>query len=176
MNKWLANDVTKIILYFIFSFILAAIITPWLYNAGQFAADLAKRGESNAFIEYIGPHAERAEFSRYFKRSLVLAALLLLAPLILTLRMSRPKADLLNSAFSEYLPEEIKKAPHGQKLIWKTKLAPLHLLSGFFIAAAILFIGGKILVSLGYFAVIVWNEVFSQVLRVNICGESSRYC
>ncbi|RYD24538.1 MAG: hypothetical protein EOP87_25920, partial [Verrucomicrobiaceae bacterium] len=60
------------------SLVLAAAIAPWIYQAGKSLAAATHAGEMNPFLEWLGAACQRARFSRYFSRSLVFSAILLL--------------------------------------------------------------------------------------------------
>ena len=61
--------------------VLAAALAPWLYQGGKTLAGTASAGECPALLEWLGAACGRADFSRFFSRALLLAALLVL-PLV----------------------------------------------------------------------------------------------
>lgn len=63
------------------SLVLAAAIAPWIYQAGKSLAAAAAAGEMNPLLEWLGAACQRARFSRFFSRSLVFSAVILL-PLV----------------------------------------------------------------------------------------------
>lgn len=71
------------------SLVLAAALVPWLYQGGKSLADSAAAGDLPGILEWLGAACERAEFARFFSRSLLLAALLLLPLLLRRLRVLR---------------------------------------------------------------------------------------
>lgn len=90
---WIKKDITKLFLFIFSSFILAALLTPQLYTAGKSLAEYTASNETAAALEWLGKKAERAQYGRYFKRSLVLCALILLYPLILWLRKPQTERE-----------------------------------------------------------------------------------
>ena len=56
----LRSDAAKLVLYLISSFLLAALATPWLYNAGTMLGEATEERSINWVIDYIGEHARKA--------------------------------------------------------------------------------------------------------------------
>jgi len=91
VKNFFNHELTKLLLYIILSFTLAAIISPHLYTAGKnLAASHAPLPKDPIFLEsptiWLAEKCDSAKFTRYFKRALMASALLLLYPLILSLR------------------------------------------------------------------------------------------
>jgi len=155
VKRFLATDAFKVLVYCVATFVLAALLTPWIYNVGQFLADYTEKENAAGLIEYLGEHAGRADFSRFFKRALVLAALLLLFPLILSVKTSRPKKALKNTPWADYIPDKDPSSPRAQKLRWKTAIAPLDFFFGLLVSGPLLIAIGHFLIANGYFE---WDE------------------
>jgi len=145
-----SGDVTKIGLYIISAFLLAALTSPWLYNAGKFLAEFTEGGSETGIIESIGDSARRADFPTYFKRALLISGVILMLPLVYALRMGNRVPPLANSPWSVYLPRHTVAQAGGQPLR-NPSSRWLQLLTGFFLAGGLLFIMGLLLVSLGWF-------------------------
>jgi membrane protease YdiL (CAAX protease family) len=64
------------------SLLLAAVISPWVYQGGKHLAAVAVAKDVPALWVWLGAACGRAQFSRYFDRSL-LASTLVLLPLVL---------------------------------------------------------------------------------------------
>ncbi len=58
--------------------VLGPALTPWLYLAGKNLAQAAASQDLPAILEWLGAACGRADFSRYFNRSLLASALVLL--------------------------------------------------------------------------------------------------
>ena len=161
-----SGDVTKLVLYIISAFLLAALTSPWLYNAGKFLGEFTERGTESAFLESIGGSARRADFPTYFKRALLVSGLLLMVPLIHALQMGKRVPPLANSPWSVYLPRHTVAQAGGQPLR-NPRSGWLQLLTGFFLAGGLLFIMGLLLISLGWFY---WRESadWGQALRKSV--------
>ena len=82
----------NILIYISVSFLLAALISPLLFNAGKSFAEVFANKDTTDTFTWLGKKAAKAEFDTYFKRALLLTALLGLWPLIRTIR-SRPPAN-----------------------------------------------------------------------------------
>ena len=84
------GDIIRVLAYIIISFLLAAVISPLLFKAGKNFAEVFLNKETTDFLTWLAKKAAKAEFDTYFKRSLIIAALLGLWPLIHALKSSRP--------------------------------------------------------------------------------------
>ncbi len=147
----LRSDAAKLVLYLVSCFLLAALATPWLYNAGTTLGEVTEERSFNQVIDYIGEHARTAEFPKYFKRCLLAAALLLLLPFIFALKLRNAPAPLRDSPWSVYLPSRVV-APSGGQPLRSSKWGPLQLLVGIILASGLLFGMGWLLVSMGWFS------------------------
>lgn len=54
---------------------MAAVIAPWLYQAGKDLAASAETGDLPALLEWLGAACGRAKFGRFYDRALLLSAL-----------------------------------------------------------------------------------------------------
>ena len=66
--------------------LLAALITPFLYDAGKALASSAAVEELPGILEWLGAASGRAKLGRFFSRSLMASAVLLLPVLFWRLR------------------------------------------------------------------------------------------
>ncbi len=74
--------------------LLAAVIVPWIYQGGKWLANLTASREMSGVIEWLGAACGRSKFNRFFDRSLLLSALVLLPFLLRHVRRQRSeKAD-----------------------------------------------------------------------------------
>lgn len=144
------SDATKIVAYLISCFLLTALMAPWVYNAGMFLAEFTEAGTENSAMDWLGTKAREAEFPRFFKRTLMASAVLLLIPLLFSLRLSNRPPSLKDSPWSLYLPAHAIATPGGQALR-NPRFGWLQLITGFLLAAGLLFAMGLVLLSLGWF-------------------------
>lgn len=103
------------------SLLLAAIISPWLYQAGKWLAEVAAQRELPGLLEWLASACGRAKFGRFFDRALLVSALLLLPPLFRRIRRLR------------------ETRPHGTELLklgWRR--ASIQLVAGCLLAGGIL--------------------------------------
>ena len=87
------RDLFIILVYISVSFFLAALISPLLFNAGKNFAEVFANKDTTDTFTWLGKKAAKAEFDTYFKRALLLTALLGLWPLIRAIRSRRPADD-----------------------------------------------------------------------------------
>jgi uncharacterized protein len=71
------------------SLMLAGALAPWIYQGGKWLGGLSGEGHLPAVLEWLGAAAARSSFERFFNRSLLLSALLLLPCLLRRLRTLR---------------------------------------------------------------------------------------
>ena len=169
----LSSDVTKLVLYIISCFLLAALLTPWLYNAGTVLGEVTEGESFNKAVDYVGKHARKADFPDYFKRSLLISALLLLLPLLFSMRLRNEPAPLRESPWSVYLPSRAVAQAEGQPLR-NTKWGPLQLGIGFLLAAGLLCGMGWLLLSMDWFALkdpIPWKKAWSKSVGPSITAS-----
>lgn len=124
------------VLWALLALVGAAILTPWIYVAGESLAAYANANEASAFIEWLGAACDRAKVGRYFSRALMLSALVLLPFLIKRIRYigrDRNAGDITDL----------------DKLGLKQSI--LHLTSSTIIAGGILWATGLILAQAGAF-------------------------
>ncbi len=76
-------------LWLMLSLVLAAALAPWLYQAGKSLAGSAATGDLPGILEWLGAACGRAEFSRFFARALLLAALVTFPGLVWRIRVKR---------------------------------------------------------------------------------------
>ena len=110
-------------LWVISSLMTAALISPWIYQGGKALAGRAATTDLPGLLEWLGAACGRSEFSRFFDRSLLLSALLLLPLLIRRVRRIGNQCDGGGRGTLVKLP-------------WRSVGA--HLILGFLIAGGIL--------------------------------------
>nr|NIP96005.1 CPBP family intramembrane metalloprotease [Akkermansiaceae bacterium] len=162
--RLLRSDVTKLLLYLISCFLLAALLTPWLYNAGTFLGEVTEKESVNPVIDWVGKHARKADFPDFFKRSLLISALLLFVPLVFSLKLRNEPAPLRDSPWSVYLPGHTLVRAQGQPLR-NPKLGWLQLLTGFLLAGGLLFGMGWVFLSMEWFSLkepIPWEKAWRK--------------
>lgn len=177
MIRLLRSDVTKLALYFTCAFLLAALMTPWLYNAGMALGEITAERSVNSFIDWLGTKAKRADFPTYFKRSLLISGVLLLIPLIYALRLRRNPAPLRNSPWSIYLPSRAIPRAEGQPLR-KPRLGWLQLVLGFLVASGLFACMGWLLLSRGWFTLedpirweLAWRRSVGPMITASLLEE-----
>jgi membrane protease YdiL (CAAX protease family) len=118
---------------------LAALIVPWLYQGGKGLAELAEAQAAGGLVGWLGHACGRASFGRYFNRSLLLAAMVLLPVLFRRLRRARRAGPGLP-------PPALPGAESWRRglLLWVT---------GWFAAAGVVWGLGLILTQVGTFSV-----------------------
>ncbi len=131
------SEIGAAVIWVVGSFVLAAVLAPWLYQVGKAFAEFTAAGDFPRLIESVGRSCHRAGFGRYFNRALLLAALILLPFLLRRLRFLRAEGS-----------DGAKRL--WQKLSWKS--AMIQSLAGCLIAIGVLWGFASLLESMGVFA------------------------
>lgn len=139
------SSVFKILVYLLGTMLLGALLAPPLYWGGKQA--VAEGWLEGGWLEGLHGSMERAKFSRYFNRAVLLAAVLLLWPVLRWLNAGKPK---LGSASSD--------CGYGESMLRFFHLSPnrrwwSHLLVGFVIAGGTLLLLGWFYVGQGWYEV-----------------------
>ena len=149
MRKLLSNDVSKLLLFLLATFLLAALLVPHIYNLGQFTAEVTLKKSVNPLVDYLGTHARKADYARFFNRALYLAALILLPFLLFSLGAKRTVAR-TRGPWSFALPAHSIAPNRGQPL-----LRPPHpfrqILGGFLMGSVFLLAAGALAILIGFF-------------------------
>lgn len=118
------------------SLVLAAVISPWVYQGGKNLAATAAAGDLHPLLEWLGAACGRAKFARFFDRSMLISAVLLLPVLFSRIKCLRAEPGII-------LVDPRARFP------WSSGL--LQVVIGFVIAGGILWGTGALLVSMGAF-------------------------
>ena len=92
MKRFFQSEAGAAVWWVVSSVVLAAGISPWLYQAGKALAEISASHDLNPLAEWLGNACQRARFSRYFSRALVISALALLPFLFRRIRRIRSDA------------------------------------------------------------------------------------
>lgn len=82
LKRFLKSGIGAVLIWVVGSLVMAAIIAPWMYQGGKWLAATAELRELPGFIESLAASCRRARIDRYYDRSLLLSALVLLPPLL----------------------------------------------------------------------------------------------
>jgi membrane protease YdiL (CAAX protease family) len=94
LKRFFQSEAGAAVLWVVAALVIAAAITPWIYQAGKGLAVVAEAGNASAFTEWLGGAAGRAKFGRFFSRALVFSALMLLPLLFWRIRVIRASSGL----------------------------------------------------------------------------------
>lgn len=93
MHSAALSDVLKVITYVIACFLLAALITPPLFEMGKGFAHVTLTRDDPGKLTWLANKADKAGFDTYFKRALLISAVVGLYPLFRSLRLARMHCD-----------------------------------------------------------------------------------
>lgn len=133
----------KTLVFLLGTVLLGAILSPFLYFGGKHV--VAEAWLQGTWMERLGDSMERAHFSRYFNRAILLGALLMVWPTLAWLNAGKAR-----SARSLPTGETIRR----QLLLEANPVWWFHLLGGFFLAASSLLLLGTLYVGLGWYEVL----------------------
>ena len=94
VKRFFQSEVGAAVAWVAGSLVLAAVVSPWLFQAGKHLAFTAEVSDMPAFLEWLGDACGRAKFGRYFNRAMLLSALFLLPVLFRRIRILRSAAGL----------------------------------------------------------------------------------
>lgn len=133
LKRFLQSEVGAALLWVLFAILLAAVITPWLYQGGKWLAATAEVRELPTLVESVAGSCGRAEIDRFYDRALMLSALLLLP--LLRRRIQWLRAE------SHAGPDRRKRYP------WQSVVAQIAI--GCVIAGGLLWLMGMLLEAAG---------------------------
>jgi membrane protease YdiL (CAAX protease family) len=162
VRRGLQSDVWKILAYVVATLALGALLAPWLYQLGKGFAEVAAEKQAGGWIRSLADAAERAEFPKYFDRSLMLAALLLLFPLTAWLRLGRRPGSFRDTPWSLQLPDGVVRGDSGQPL-QRNPQGWWQCGTGFLLAAGLLLLSGWLLLQAGCF---MWKDAAASTRGV----------
>ena len=153
------SDLLKILTFGAGCVLLGAALTPQIYNGGMALADAAGRGEANALVTWLGEAAERSSgnYGRFFRRSLLLATVLLLGPALLWLKRGKDGRGMLETFSVSAARGHGSAGPMGglrDRYWW------VHLPCGFVLAGGLLLLSGWVMVQCGFF---MWRDAEESV-------------
>lgn len=123
MKRFHQSEIGAAVGWVLGSILMAAVISPWIYQGGTRLAAMTEAGDFSAPLEWLGAACGRAKFGRFFDRSLWLSALVLMPFLFGRLRTLKSR----------------REGPAASPLArMPMKTGALQVLTGFVIAAALL--------------------------------------
>lgn len=151
VRRFLSSEAGAVVMWVCGSLLLAACIAPWLYRGGIWLAGEAAAKELPGVLEWLGAAAGRSasKFGRYFSRSLMFSALLLL-PLLW--RRIRSLGDGSGPIAGGLRPVPLRDVC-------------LQVLTGCVIAGGLLWLGGMGLAALGAYVPRDPQPELSKILR-----------
>ncbi|MBK1829316.1 CPBP family intramembrane metalloprotease [Verrucomicrobiaceae bacterium R5-34] len=162
MNRLLQSDLTKVLIFLILTTVSAAILSPWLFNAGKMIAEVVPARSHHSLLLWFAQKCDNAEFLRYFNRSLLISALLLAGPFIMWMRIGKPPTFRGQNPWTFRLPTSSLPPVSGQPLRANDRFL-LHLGTGVFLASGLMLMMMWILLLSGWFVleepVLWWDAV-----------------
>jgi len=150
MPKALRSDAFKIVMYFTAVLLLGSLLAPWLYAGGKDLAAHFAGKPGKGFLPWLAAACDRSKFPRFFNRSLMISAIILLYPAILWLRAGRGSLKFRDTPWSLRLPDSAVALNEGQPLR-RNPRGWRQLATGFALAAGTLLLLGWGLVHAGTF-------------------------
>lgn len=86
MKRFFESEAGAVVLWMVSSLLLAAVISPWAYQAGKALAAAADSRDLPGILEWLGASCRKAKFGRFYSRSLLFSALVFLPLLFLRIR------------------------------------------------------------------------------------------
>jgi uncharacterized protein len=89
LKRFFLSEVGAVVAWVLGSLFLAALISPWFYHAGKALASAAAVNDWPTVVEWLAAACGRAKLGRFFDRSLLFSALVLLPFLLRRIRRLR---------------------------------------------------------------------------------------
>ena len=153
---FIQSSVFKLLVFLLGTMLLGALLAPPLYLGGKHA--VAQGWLAGGWLDGLHSSMERAKFSRYFNRSVLAAALLLIWPTLRWLKAGGPRQDAAaeSSGGKGRLLRDLRLSPNP----WWWG----HLLAGFLLAAVSLLLLGWFYVGRGWYGPSGSDEPIAGVL------------
>lgn len=97
MRRFFQSEIGAAVLWLFGSLVLAAVVSPWIHQAGKWLAEVAQTRDLPGVIEWLAAACGRAKFGRFYDRSLLMSAVLLLPVMFHRIRRVRAAGDSLTS-------------------------------------------------------------------------------
>jgi membrane protease YdiL (CAAX protease family) len=136
VKRFFQSGIGAVVAWMLCSLVLAAVISPWVYQGGKLLAAAAEARDLPAVLEWLGAACGRAKFGRFFDRSMLIAALVLL-PLLFR------RIHWLKSVPGTRIVDP------RSRVLWRSAL--LQALTGCVIAGGLLWCMGAVLEAAGAF-------------------------
>ena len=137
VQRFVKSEVGAAVIWVLGSLLLAAVIAPWVYRGGKDLAALTAAQDLPALGKWLGAACGRAQFGRFFDRSLLFCTLLLLPLVFRRIKVLRVAAG--------SVPVEL-----WARVSWKS--AVTQVVIGGLIAGVTLWVLGGLLAANGAFA------------------------
>lgn len=136
LKRFFQSEVGAALFWVLCSLLLAAALSPWIYQGGKWLAATAELRELPALVESVAGSCGRAEIGRFFDRALLFSALVLLPVLLRRIKRMR----------SGPVP------PAAARTQYPWHSVALQLLAGCMIAGGLLWAMGAILDAAGAYS------------------------
>ena len=93
VKRFFQSEIGSALLWVVCSLVMAALVTPWVYQAGMRLAAAAEAQHLPGMLAWLGAACGRAKFPRFFDRCLLVSALVLLPLLFRRIAKVRSAAD-----------------------------------------------------------------------------------
>lgn len=153
LKRFFKSEIGAAVVWVFCTLVLAAVLSPWVYQGGQHLAEMTKTGAPPRVLKWLGEACGRSQFPRFFDRTLMFSALVLLPPLLRRLRELRAA-----SGVGQENPD--------RWFTWKSSVAQIAI--GCVIAGSLMWGIGMIVEMLGAFTTSdeppAWREALPPIL------------
>lgn len=149
VKRLIHSDITKIFIFLALTLLGAALLFPWLYNAGKMVAEVAGAHSSTPAMLWFAQRCAEAGAGRYFSASLLVVAALLAGPLVMWLRLEKAHKPRSAGPWRVKLPRSSQAPPAGQPLR-RNDRAWLHSATGALLAGSLTLLMMWLLIRTGW--------------------------
>jgi membrane protease YdiL (CAAX protease family) len=94
LKRFFQSEIGAAVLWVCGALLMAAVLAPWVYQGGKWLAEYGKANELPGLLEGLAASCGRAKIDRFFDRSLLFSALVLLPALMKRIRRLRSDSSM----------------------------------------------------------------------------------
>ena len=166
MKRLIQSDLTKILIFIILTSSIAALLCPWLYNAGKMIAEVAATRTDSEKISWLTQQFANASFVDFFHAALALSGFILAGPFIMWMQLGNTPHQSILPPWRIKLPRSSQAYETGQALK-HNKRGWLHIGTGILIASSLTLLMMWLLIYTKWFNMnhpVMWWEAIQNAL------------
>lgn len=164
VKRLIQSDITKILIFLTLTALTAALLSPWLYNAGKMIAEVVESRSANTPLLWFAQRCGNADFLQYFHSSLLICGTLLIGPFIMWMQLGQSPKSRNNKPWTLRLPEPSIAHETGQRLRHNPR-GWLHFGTGVLLASSLVLLMMWLLIQTDWFRLqrpVMWYDAIKN--------------